>query len=268
VIVVSSIRAGDFDLTAVLPAGVLALQRYLDYAENGEKTLELTAPLGGEAESPLESDVASAIRSMGFDVVFQVGCSEYRIDSGVLDPGAPGRYILGVECDGATYHSSAVARDRDRLRQEVLEGLGWKIHRIWSPDWLRRREREIVRLKAAFETALEWSRQTSVPLPGSAAIFPGPADVQVEQVKKASSVWSADSDDAAEIPLPPWASRYKAYSRSERKATGREFHDPDAGELREELLGQIVAVEGPVHIDLAQGEWRNLGASKGSAAVS
>ncbi|MDQ0122044.1 hypothetical protein J2W17_000989 [Pseudomonas lini] len=65
----------------------------------------------------------------------QVGVSAFRIDLGVIDPDAPGRYLAGVECDGATYHRSATARDRDKLREHVLRGLGWEILRTWSTDW-------------------------------------------------------------------------------------------------------------------------------------
>jgi very-short-patch-repair endonuclease len=83
----------------------------------------------------------------------QVGCSGFRLDLAVVDPRAPGRYLLGVECDGATYHSSATARDRDRLRQEVLEGLGWRICRVWSTDWLRDRAGQVLRVLAALENA-------------------------------------------------------------------------------------------------------------------
>ena len=80
---------------------------------------------------------------MGYNVVSQVGCSGYRIDIGVVDPEQPGHFILGVECDGAMYHSAKTARDRDRLRQEVLERMGWIIYRIWSPDWIAQRRIEI-----------------------------------------------------------------------------------------------------------------------------
>jgi hypothetical protein len=83
----------------------------------------------------------------------QVGVSSFRIDLGVIDPARPGEYILGVECDGATYHSARSARDRDRLRQEVLEGLGWRLHRIWSTDWFRRPQQEADRLLTAIRNA-------------------------------------------------------------------------------------------------------------------
>lgn len=75
-----------------------------------------------------------------------MGVAGYRIDIGIVHPDRPGSYILGLECDGATYHSSKAARDRDRLRQAVLEGLNWRIHRVWSTDWYRDPEREFARL--------------------------------------------------------------------------------------------------------------------------
>ena len=154
VVIVSSIRAADFDLTRVQAPGVLALYHYLDYAERGPVALQLNfGRRPGDYESPLEQDVAGAIRTLGYEVMPQVGCSGYRIDLGVIDPGKPGRFILGVECDGASYHSAHTARDRDRLRQQVLQDLGWRIHRIWSPDWVTRRTTEIRRLQEAIEAA-------------------------------------------------------------------------------------------------------------------
>ena len=115
----------------------------------------------GEFESPFEQSVAARIRGLGFDVVPQVGCSSFRVDLGVIDPSSPGRFALGVECDGASYHSSATARDRDRIRQQILEKLGWKIHRIWSPDWVTRNETEVNRLKSAIEAALKDRKENS-----------------------------------------------------------------------------------------------------------
>ena len=167
VIVVSSIRAEDIDVKDTLPTGALMLHHYLDYAENGISVLDRSVTYSnGEAESPLEADVATAIRSLGYECVHQVGCSSYRIDIGVLDPDKPGRYVLGVECDGAMYHSARSARDRDRLRQSVLEDLGWRIHRIWSPDWVSRRDTELLKLQEAIQAAREVRQSVSTPPAG------------------------------------------------------------------------------------------------------
>jgi superfamily I DNA and/or RNA helicase/very-short-patch-repair endonuclease len=137
VIVFSSLRADQIDLTRTRSKGVADLKLFLDYAERGPRALAAAAAASadGAPESEFERMVADRIRAAGYDVHHQVGCSGYRIDLGVLDPKAPGRYLLGIECDGATYHRAATARDRDKLRQLILEGLGWQLHRIWSTDW-------------------------------------------------------------------------------------------------------------------------------------
>src|SRR5262249_11946699 len=108
---------------------------------------------GGEPESPFEEEVISALRAAGHMVDPQVGSEGYRIDLAVRDPGAPGRYILGVVCDGAAYHPARSARARDKLRQRVLEARGWRLHRIWSCDWWQDRDGEIARLLRAIEEA-------------------------------------------------------------------------------------------------------------------
>lgn len=132
-------------------AGVQSLKRYLQFAATG--IIEVATPTGGEAESPFEEEVASALRDHGFEIHPQIGSEGYRIDIGIVDPAHPGRYLLGVECDGATYHAARSARDRDKLRQRVLEKRGWRLHRIWSHDWWQDRDGEVRRLLAAIESA-------------------------------------------------------------------------------------------------------------------
>lgn len=131
--------------------GLFCFQQYLKYAETGE--LEVHAPTGLKMESPFEEEVERALRQHGYEAHAQVGCEAYRIDLCVVDPEAPGRYLLGIECDGASYHSARSARDRDKLRQQVLESRGWRLHRIWSTDWWRDRDSEIERLLEAVEEA-------------------------------------------------------------------------------------------------------------------
>jgi very-short-patch-repair endonuclease len=124
--------------------GVRVLKEFLEYASSGKITPGRRT--GGEPDSDFERWFVSRLNAEGYDAHPQVGVAKYRIDIGVVHPEKPGTYILGVECDGATYHSSKSARDRDRLRQDVLEGLNWRIHRVWSTDWYRNPEREFKRL--------------------------------------------------------------------------------------------------------------------------
>ena len=151
--VVSSFRAGDMRETS--SEGLRHLKGYLDFAARGMPALAMDLEESlGDAESPFEEDVMRVISSWGYDVVPQVGSAGYRIDMGVRHPDRPGEFVLGVECDGAAYHSAASARDRDRLRASVLEGLGWRLHRIWGISWYRDRVGQAALLKAAIESAI------------------------------------------------------------------------------------------------------------------
>jgi very-short-patch-repair endonuclease len=146
-----SFAPGDINLDRATGAGPRVLKRFLQYAETGE--LDQIAPTGADFDSPFEAAVAEAIESLGYTVDKQIGSAGFKIDLAVRDPSAPGRYLLAIECDGATYHSALWARERDRHRQEILERLGWRFHRIWSTDWFYRRTTQIDLLRAALDAA-------------------------------------------------------------------------------------------------------------------
>lgn len=150
-VVFSNFRSRDIDVTQNSAFGVRALKSFLEYAETGH--LESIRAPGDDTESPFEDSVYRFLVENGHEVHKQVGCAGFRIDLAVLNPHALGTYLLGVECDGASYHSSQVARDRDRLRQQILEGLGWTIYRIWSTDWYRNRADAQKRLIEAIDKA-------------------------------------------------------------------------------------------------------------------
>jgi very-short-patch-repair endonuclease len=159
--IVSSIGASDFgQFDSIRSDGVRHLQRYLDFAQRGIEALGAeVSSTGLDAESPFEKEVIRVIRGWGYKAESQVGCAGFRIDVGVRHPTRSGAFVLGVECDGLMYHSSRVARDRDRLRQEVLERLGWRIHRIWGTAWDHDRAAEERRLRAAIHSASSGSTQ-------------------------------------------------------------------------------------------------------------
>ena len=144
IILVSSIKAGDIDLGNSKSEGLRILRDYLKYAESGGERLEDNSYSNElKFDSPFEEDVYHALKDRKYAIRTQVGCSGYRIDLAIVDKNYPGQFLLGIECDGASYHSSPTARDRDRLRQQVLERLEWKIHRIWSTDWFRNKPQQI-----------------------------------------------------------------------------------------------------------------------------
>jgi very-short-patch-repair endonuclease len=151
---VSSFSHLDMDLAKVKPGtGVELLRFYLEYAASGGKRLGDLASTDFPMNS-FEAEVFDVLESKGIPLVPQCGASSYRIDLVAQHPKQRGRYVLAIECDGASYHSSPTARDRDRLRQQQLENLGWKFHRIWSTDWFMRKDEEVNRALAAYENAV------------------------------------------------------------------------------------------------------------------
>ena len=133
----TSLRPEDIVVDGSTPEGTKALRNYLEYARTG--SLTVAEETGRDPDSDFEISVMDMLRLRGYEVTPQLGVAGYRIDIGVKHPFAPGSYLAAIECDGASYHSALSVRDRDRIRQEILESLGWRgrIWRIWSTDWFR-----------------------------------------------------------------------------------------------------------------------------------
>jgi very-short-patch-repair endonuclease len=151
----ASLKSTDIKPGSNASTGLLIFRQFLKYVEEGRLVEDQMSPGGPDAnalpDSPFEEAVIKAVRQSGHICDPQVGVGGFRIDIGVRHPAAEGVYMLGIECDGATYHSAKSTRDRDRLRQSILESKGWKLHRIWSADWFKNRDREIERLKLALK---------------------------------------------------------------------------------------------------------------------
>jgi very-short-patch-repair endonuclease len=260
VVVHATLRADQIDLSRTSAVGVRHLKTFLDYAARGPAAIAEAVEVRVDAEygSPFEVEVAEALRARGHDVELQVGCSGYRIDLAVRDPARPGRFLLGIECDGATYHAARTARDRDRLRAAVLERLGWTLCRIWSTDWWRDRAQEIERVEAAIADAA-LSRPAPDPAPEVAS---PPMDPP-----------SSEQRSAALDPTPP----DDFPSGSDRADAGpTEAMDGDATYVPwtaepaaasaplPELIVELVEAEGPVHVD---GVSRRVAAIRGASRV-
>jgi len=230
--IVTSIRPAQF--SSGVTGGVKNLRDYLQFAEDGISAIvQGSMESEGDAENPFEADIANAIRRMGYNVVPQVGAAGYRIDMGVVHPDYPSQYILGVEADGATYHRTFVARDRDRLRQAVLEGLGWRFHRIWSTAWFRDRNNEETRLKEALDAARAGKRTSF-----TAKSRPQNIEVTIDEI-------SADA-------TPPWVTEYQS-SRLRPNSFKYDFNDPRATTEIASAIRSVVDAEGPVHEDRVLG---------------
>jgi very-short-patch-repair endonuclease len=152
-VVFSSLDPERIQTTANSPWGVRALKQYLIYARTG--ILQQADDGLDQPANDFERSIGDVLKEKGYDVVPQIGVAGFFIDLGVRHPAKAGAFLLGIECDGASYHSGRSARDRDRLRQEILENLGWKIHRIWSTDWFKSRDSEIRRLMQRIQELLD-----------------------------------------------------------------------------------------------------------------
>lgn len=175
---VSSFTSADLDPHKLRAEGAKMLRGYLAYAETYGRDLGIvradSIPL-----NPFELDIQKGLREAGIPLTAQYGSAGYWIDFVAAHPERPGQMVLAIEADGARYHSSETARDRDRLRQEHLERIGWRFHRIWSTDWFLHREREIERAFAAWKSAVadaDCSRQsiTSDPSKRNGPVFGQP----------------------------------------------------------------------------------------------
>lgn len=159
-IVFSGFTADQIDPNRTKAIGVQHLKTFLDFAERGAVALPAQERGSvGALESPFEEAVAAELEKRGWTIVPQVGISGFRVDIGIRHPDLAGAYLAGVECDGAAYHSSATARDRDKVREQVLRGLGWNIVRVWSTDWWFDLEGCTERLHASLAALLEESRR-------------------------------------------------------------------------------------------------------------
>ncbi|ARQ79296.1 DNA helicase [Oxalobacter formigenes OXCC13] len=159
-LVFSSFDSSMIDLNRTHARAVADLKLFIEFARRGPLALaqEVRGSVG-TYDSPFEEAVADGLRRKGWEVVPQIGVSRFRIDLGIVHPDRPGDYLVGIECDGATYHSAATARDRDKVRSVILESLGWKLLRLWSTEWWIDKESALERLHNAIDEILENSRK-------------------------------------------------------------------------------------------------------------
>lgn len=271
-VVFSTLRADQIDTSKTRAVGASHLKTFLDYAERGIVAIDAELSFEGrEPDSPFEEDVLAVLRERGWKVTPQVGVSGYRIDLAVEHPDRPGAFLLAIECDGATYHGSLYARERDRLRQAVLEGLGWNVYRIWSTDWWYDREGQIEKLASALEAALQASRSQgeaqaealrrsrdeSSGHEAALAAKRGSATVAAPPIAPQESVGTLAEVEArlqsAAPALRAEAARHPIYRAPEVRPLGSsdDFYDEASTRRVAQTLAQVVQSYGPIERDQA-----------------
>jgi very-short-patch-repair endonuclease len=230
------------------------------YARDGVQTLGLSlrGAAGSEAISrnlpetaramthTLDDAVYEAFAAQGLTLHRHVGASNYRIDLAVVDPAQPGRYLLGIECDGAMYAAAATARERDRLRLQVLEQLGWKMHRIWSHDWISNQAAEVAKVMARLQEPAD-SAATALPAAGAAV---STAAASTGQTMAAESFLAETQTPEAlkDLPTFVWPYIYAKLPAHPGAHTGTLSQA-----VPHDLVGDVIKVvgtEGPVHVDV------------------
>ena len=237
-VVFASITHDDIRVDASKFSGPRILKQFLRYAETGETDVPLIT--GEEMDSPFEKDVARILTQHGYRVEPQVGSAGFKIDLAIYDPDNEGHFLLAIECDGARYHSSSWARERDRLRQDVLERKGWRFHRIWSTDWFYARDAEITKMLNAIESAR--ARQNDFR-----------ASPQSRSITEYKFRESTNSDHGATNEVSENRSVVETDPYEEAN-----FEIPHAGseihEVSQKILityiKKILSVESPIHVDI------------------
>jgi very-short-patch-repair endonuclease len=254
VMVFSTLRPEHIDLARTRARGVADLKLFLDYAERGPAAIAeaISTRSQDDVDAPFEQQVCEALRARGYDVHTQVGCSGYRIDLAVVDPEAPGRYLLGIECDGANYHRAKTARDRDRLRETILRGLGWQLHRVWSSDWWHHPEAVLAKIDQAiaFAKSRQGRRECR---PVSRAADAPPAYITTATAPTAT-VTPVSLPDLAPEPAGQDASAlsmYTPYVVTTKLGTPDDFYRTPANAKLRQTLRAIVTTEGPMSLGLA-----------------
>jgi len=234
--VFTSLTADDIDTSRTPSLGIAALKKFLHYAQTGR--IESAEMTGREPDSEFELQVQRELERLGYALHAQVGCAGFFVDLAVLDANRPGRYVLGIECDGASYHSARSARDRDRLRQAVLEGLGWRMHRIWSTEWFRNPDLELNRVVQAIQMAQD------APVRQSTARAPLSTDAELPKAGE-----SASHEAEARIPVTSSTAASGVPYHSATIALnlrGVQMHEVSPVQLAG-LMASVVEVESPVH---------------------
>ena len=222
--VFTNITAEDIKVGENAKFGIRALKSFLYFAQFARFDHAVENPV--TEMKPFEEEVALQLTKLGYSVRTKIGSSGFYLDLGIIDPENPGRYILGIECDGQTYASARSATDRDRLREQVLELFGWQIYRVWSTDWYRNPERELKRLAAAIEHAKTIAANT---------------DAETVEYIEEQNLVKREEPQATQVPAYKLAKLPAAIGK-------QELHLYSFGELGQ-WITDVVVIEGPVHFD-------------------
>ncbi len=236
--VYSVITPDQIDLSRTSSDGVAGLKGFLEFARLGNSSLPVRKTVTAENEE-LAEFLAAEIRKMGYEAKCNIGCSEYKLDIGVVNPDAPDSYILGIRCDGERYLASGSARDRCVLQPSVLSGLGWNVESVWILDVYDSLPKVLAQVKNAIETAIKNYREKPEPVE---------EEETPEPVAEEKPVIIADNKPTEERPAFMPTATYKAYY-PEKAGTPDDFYEEAAIMKTRGICEEIIKYEAPVSID-------------------
>lgn len=165
-IVFSTLKPEQIDLSKTRAQGIAGLKSFLEFAQKGKNVLPIKLSNASAADKDIaEKVIAEKIKELGYEVHTNIGCSEYKIDIGIVHPHKPSEYVLGIMCDGKKYRAANTARDRNVLQNGVLKSLGWNLHRLWIIDWWENQNKELHKIRVAVENAISNEEKVLPPEP-------------------------------------------------------------------------------------------------------
>ncbi len=241
-LVFSVLRPEQIDLSKTRSVGIAGLKAFLEFAMRGKSALAAKEIDNGKNHG-IEEAIAERLRAEGIEVQTNIGCSEYKIDIGLLDPDKPDEYILGILCDGKNYSGSGTARDRNILQESVLKSLGWNIHRVWCLDWWENSDKELAAIKAAFEDVLQKSRSAA----------------QVQEIVEETASEAPDTveiENLERVEVEECAQNLPTYEvcvlerETDLLGNSEKFANPALAAHIRQQIEQVLAVESPISRNL------------------
>ncbi|MDI9615161.1 DUF3320 domain-containing protein [Methanothermobacter sp.] len=249
-VVFTNFRASDLKTGPGTPFGVRALKRFLRYAETGV----LDSDSASNSQGLFEDSVYEFLVDQGFEVDRGVGCAGFRVDFAVKDPDDPGRYIAGILTDGEMYSRAEVARDRDRLREEILRNLGWNIIHLWSSDWYRNRDETQRKVADGLSEIVEKTRESrelheGIEVEGQVEVDE-PEPPEVDEGSSESTIEEQDAAEPVDLPdesMGEAVASYVEYSTDKLRKPDDLYKNPTP--VISSVVSEIVSMEGPVHVE-------------------
>ena len=250
--VFSTLRSEQIDITRTASEGVAGLKAFLAYAEKGKSALPGRSVITSSNEVSFENTLAEEIRKQGYEVHTAIGCSDYKIDIGIVNPANPAEYILGILCDGHRYYSAKTSRDREIVQADVLRLLGWNIHKIWSIDWWENPERTVNDILSAIKQAEE--QKALAPEPTTTVESSAPqntGNMAFQHVTVSPSSFIEEAESTSDVATVTAAMVYEVCQlKTIQTSSSEDFLQPWDREKVAQQIIQVVNTEPPISQNL------------------